>query len=145
MHFVLRPIRTSRSTQAHSNMATSQLRALGSVARGLRVPRRALSSTARYFDASVPSTSKPESSPATVDETQPVEINQAPNRAGVWSRSQRPRSQAMTGPRFEQTDFSLQVRACSRLFGTKGRANSRAATTEVSYGDDSQGACPVDA
>ncbi|KAK5189178.1 hypothetical protein LTR16_008038, partial [Cryomyces antarcticus] len=28
---------------------------------------------------------------------------QAPNRKGIWSRSQRPRSQAMTGPRFEQT------------------------------------------
>jgi hypothetical protein len=36
-------------------------------------------------------------------------ILQAPNRAEVWSRSQRPREVAMTGPRFEQTDFELQV------------------------------------
>jgi NADH dehydrogenase (ubiquinone) Fe-S protein 6 len=33
---------------------------------------------------------------------------QAPNRAGVWAPSQRPRSQAMVGPRFEQTDYALQ-------------------------------------
>ncbi|KAK4123330.1 NADH:ubiquinone oxidoreductase 18.4kD subunit, partial [Parathielavia appendiculata] len=37
-------------------------------------------------------------------------VLQAPNRAEVWSRSQRPRSVAMTGPRFEQTDFALQPR-----------------------------------
>jgi NADH dehydrogenase (ubiquinone) Fe-S protein 6 len=36
-------------------------------------------------------------------------VVQAPNRAEVWSRSQRPRQEAMTGPRFEQTDFELQV------------------------------------
>ncbi|KAH8673596.1 hypothetical protein BX600DRAFT_433217 [Xylariales sp. PMI_506] len=35
-------------------------------------------------------------------------ILQAPNRKEIWSRSQRPRAQAMTGPRFEQTDFDLQ-------------------------------------
>jgi NADH dehydrogenase (ubiquinone) Fe-S protein 6 len=33
---------------------------------------------------------------------------QAPNQAGVWAPSQKPRAQAMVGPRFEQTDFSLQ-------------------------------------
>lgn len=37
-------------------------------------------------------------------------LQQAPNRAGVWTRNQQPREKAMTGPRFEQTDFSLQVR-----------------------------------
>jgi NADH dehydrogenase (ubiquinone) Fe-S protein 6 len=37
-------------------------------------------------------------------------LNQAPNRTEIWSRSQRPRAKAMTGPRFEQTDFDLQVR-----------------------------------
>jgi NADH dehydrogenase (ubiquinone) Fe-S protein 6 len=36
-------------------------------------------------------------------------VVQAPNRAEVWSRSQQPRQVAMTGPRFEQTDFELQV------------------------------------
>ena len=50
-----------------------------------------------------------EASPAPIDENKPAEINQAPNRLGVWSRSQKPRAQAMTGPRFEQTDFDLQV------------------------------------
>ena len=34
---------------------------------------------------------------------------QAPNRAGVWSRSQQPREVAMTGPRFEQTIMDTQV------------------------------------
>lgn len=34
---------------------------------------------------------------------------QAPNRAEIWSRSQKSRAEAMVGPRFEQTDFELQV------------------------------------
>ena len=34
---------------------------------------------------------------------------QAPNRAGVWSRSQQPREVAMSGPRFEQTIMEMQV------------------------------------
>lgn len=37
-------------------------------------------------------------------------LMQAPNRKEIWSRSQRARAKAMTGPRFEQTDFNLQVR-----------------------------------
>ncbi|KAI9809488.1 MAG: hypothetical protein M1826_003879 [Phylliscum demangeonii] len=37
-------------------------------------------------------------------------VRQAPNRAQVWSRSQRPRSQAMVGPRFEQTIMEWQPR-----------------------------------
>ncbi|KAK4235507.1 lactobacillus shifted protein [Achaetomium macrosporum] len=41
---------------------------------------------------------------------EPTAVAQAPNRAEIWSRSQRPRSVAMTGPRFEQTDFELQPR-----------------------------------
>ncbi|KAI9880055.1 MAG: hypothetical protein M1830_005787 [Pleopsidium flavum] len=35
---------------------------------------------------------------------------QAPNRKGVWSRSQAPREVAMSGPRFEQTIMEHQVR-----------------------------------
>lgn len=35
---------------------------------------------------------------------------QAPNRQGVWSRSQMPRELAMSGPRFEQTIMEAQVR-----------------------------------
>ncbi|KAK5100993.1 hypothetical protein LTS08_004599 [Lithohypha guttulata] len=35
---------------------------------------------------------------------------QAPNRQGVWSRSQMPRELAMSGPRFEQTIIDAQPR-----------------------------------
>lgn len=34
---------------------------------------------------------------------------QAPNRASTWAKSQQPRAQAMTGPRFEQTIMEVQV------------------------------------
>jgi NADH dehydrogenase (ubiquinone) Fe-S protein 6 len=34
---------------------------------------------------------------------------QAPNRSTIWSRSQNPRSKAMSGPRFEQTITKHQV------------------------------------
>lgn len=36
-------------------------------------------------------------------------VMQAPNRQGVWSRSQMPRELAMSGPRFEQTIMEVQV------------------------------------
>ena len=36
-------------------------------------------------------------------------VMQAPNRETVWSRSQKPRSEAMVGPRFEQTIMEDQV------------------------------------
>lgn len=36
-------------------------------------------------------------------------VMQAPNRATIWSRSQRSRSEAMVGPRFEQTIMEYQV------------------------------------
>ena len=39
-----------------------------------------------------------------------LRVQQAPNRAAVWSRSQNPRAKAMSGPRFEQTIMELQVR-----------------------------------
>lgn len=38
-------------------------------------------------------------------------VMQAPNREGVWSRSQQPRKRAMSGPRFEQTIMEYQVRS----------------------------------
>lgn len=34
---------------------------------------------------------------------------QAPNRGSTWAANQRPREEAMTGPRFEQTIMQLQV------------------------------------
>ena len=37
-------------------------------------------------------------------------VMQAPNRPSIWSQSQNPRGDAMTGPRFEQTIMEYQVR-----------------------------------
>jgi hypothetical protein len=37
---------------------------------------------------------------------------QAPNRKGIWSRSQQPREKAMVGPRFEQSIMGDQVCIC---------------------------------
>lgn len=45
----------------------------------------------------------------TVEAAEKMRTMQAPNRAGIWSRSQRPREQAMVGPRFEQTIMNDQV------------------------------------
>lgn len=42
-------------------------------------------------------------------------ITQAPNRKGTWTRSQQPRAKAMSGPRFEQTDFSLQPQGMAAI------------------------------
>ncbi len=44
-----------------------------------------------------------------VKDAEKSRVTQAPNRAAVWSRSQSPRAQAMSGPRFEQTIMDLQV------------------------------------
>ena len=45
----------------------------------------------------------------TPDDAEQQRLMQAPNRKAVWSRSQRPRSEAMVGPRFEQTIMEYQV------------------------------------
>lgn len=45
----------------------------------------------------------------TVEEAEKMRTMQAPNRTGIWSRSQKPREQAMVGPRFEQTIMADQV------------------------------------
>ncbi|MCJ1324394.1 hypothetical protein MMC10_001056 [Thelotrema lepadinum] len=45
----------------------------------------------------------------TTEEGEEKRVMQAPNRAGVWSRSQNPRERAMRGPRFEQTIMEMQV------------------------------------
>ncbi|KAI9733462.1 MAG: hypothetical protein M1818_007210 [Claussenomyces sp. TS43310] len=42
------------------------------------------------------------------EEGEKFRVQQAPNRAGVWSRSQNPRAKAMSGPRFEQTIMDFQ-------------------------------------
>ena len=43
-------------------------------------------------------------------EGEQMRVQQAPNRLQTWSRSQRPRSDAMTGPRFEQ--MIVETQAC---------------------------------
>ncbi|KAI9740443.1 MAG: hypothetical protein M1834_005023 [Cirrosporium novae-zelandiae] len=45
-----------------------------------------------------------------VEEAEEKRVAQAPNRKGIWSRSQQPREKAMTGPRFEQTMMEFQPR-----------------------------------
>lgn len=49
------------------------------------------------------------------DDAEKLRVMQAPNRAGIWSRSQNPRANAMTGPRFEQTIIEYQVRGSLTL------------------------------
>ncbi|KAI1646143.1 uncharacterized protein F4817DRAFT_341365 [Daldinia loculata] len=78
--------------------------------------QRTFALSARLLDTTNPIAVKSETTPQTkseedslgVVENEKRGLMQAPNRAGIWSRSQKPRAAAMTGPRFEQTDFSLQ-------------------------------------
>ncbi|KJZ78999.1 hypothetical protein HIM_01772 [Hirsutella minnesotensis 3608] len=95
-------------------MAAPQLRPIGLLARNLRVSRRAFGTTSRLWEAAAPVKSETTET-AVVDEVRSKEVGQAPNRTEVWSRSQRPRSTAMTGPRFEQTDFDLQPQPLSAM------------------------------
>lgn len=44
-----------------------------------------------------------------VEKAEELRTMQAPNRKGIWSRSQMPRAAAMVGPRFEQTIMEDQV------------------------------------
>ncbi|MBW0488359.1 hypothetical protein O181_028074 [Austropuccinia psidii MF-1] len=43
-----------------------------------------------------------------VEKVSPSNDDQAPNRVSIWSRNQKPKSQAMIGPRFEQTNMNAQ-------------------------------------
>jgi hypothetical protein len=45
------------------------------------------------------------------EEAEKFRVMQSPNRAGIWSRSQNPRANAMSGPRFEQTLIKFQASA----------------------------------
>ncbi|KAL7821579.1 hypothetical protein M440DRAFT_1428750 [Trichoderma longibrachiatum ATCC 18648] len=89
-------------------MASSQLRAVQALTRGVRASSRTFTTSARRLEAQAPAPVTRTSETDVVLETDPNAITQAPNRATIWSRSQKPRALAMTGPRFEQTDFSLQ-------------------------------------
>ncbi|KLU87598.1 hypothetical protein MAPG_06595 [Magnaporthiopsis poae ATCC 64411] len=84
----------------------------------IRLSARTFAVSARQLDSTAAvTTSKAETvTPQTTDPSaQPTEVLQAPNRVDVWARSQKPRSKAMTGPRFEQTDFSLQPQPYSAM------------------------------
>lgn len=51
-----------------------------------------------------------------VERAEELRTLQAPNRGGVWTRSQQPRAVAMSGPRFEQTIMEDQVcHTCAAL------------------------------
>lgn len=94
------------------------------IRKSLQLPQRAcaaqrtFAASARRFEATNPIAVKGETTPETkseedslgVVENEERGLQQAPNRKEIWSRSQKPRATAMSGPRFEQTDFSLQVR-----------------------------------
>ena len=81
-------------------------------------------------------------------------VMQAPNREGVWSRSQQPRERAMSGPRFEQTIMEYQVCFIVLLepfLASKGDAEERAdsdgddlAPTRSSHQSHSQAARKMD-
>lgn len=80
-------------------------------ARGLSsLARRAFTTTARQLEEKAVAPTSTETPVPKLHSQTPAEVPQAPNRKEIWSRSQRPRNVAMTGPRFEQTDFDLQVR-----------------------------------
>ena len=83
---------------------------------------RALSISSRASsNASVPNVSKTNELPPgkqqendvlvheNVENAQKLRTMQDPNRATTWSRSQKAREVAMSGPRFEQTIVELQV------------------------------------
>jgi hypothetical protein len=93
-------------------MSATRLRGVQRLSRQLALPQRSFATTARQFEAggAVPA-KKTETAPQAAETPAKTDVaKQAPNRAEIWAPSQRPRSQAMTGPRFEQTDFDLQVR-----------------------------------
>jgi hypothetical protein len=116
------PPSTTRSLAPPPHIETmyaSRLRAAHSLSRQCALARRSFTSTARQLDlgSAVPTTAK-EATPPQVAGEEPLAapIKQAPNREGVWSRSQKPRPEAMTGPRFEQTDYSMQVCSLPRSY-----------------------------
>lgn len=95
-----------------------------------------------YSSSTVPAPEKSEQNTVQVTPTGPAAVvKQAPNRAEVWSRSQKPRSEAMTGPRFEQTNFDLQVsyglrpgtNLCAIAIRTQDSGQDRIQTTLKSF------------
>lgn len=105
-----KPIPTTQLSQ-HSMLSASRRAATSALSRQLRVASRpfTVSTTVRTTERPAVVEKNEAATPQVADNTVPETVGQAPNRSLVWSRSQKPRAEAMTGPRFEQTDFSLQV------------------------------------
>ncbi|OJJ44005.1 hypothetical protein ASPZODRAFT_135437 [Penicilliopsis zonata CBS 506.65] len=70
------------------------------------VARASYSSTIPRLQANVPQANTPLAEVSEAAERS-REL-QAPNRANTWAASQRPRAEAMSGPRFEQTVMEMQ-------------------------------------
>ncbi|EAU93104.2 NADH:ubiquinone oxidoreductase kDa subunit [Coprinopsis cinerea okayama7 len=80
-----------------------------------------LKRSAQFFAraASSASSTKPESTKTSVPEkkteSSPLSAWQAPNFPSTWSTSQKPRPQAGSSPRFEQTNMDLQPQPLSAM------------------------------
>ena len=82
-------------------------------------PRIALRSRSPIFLARSASSSTPQP-PVPLPEFQPkpsdpAEVHQSPNMPTTWSTSQNPKKNVFDGPRFEQTDLSLQPNSLSAM------------------------------
>ncbi|KAJ3941861.1 uncharacterized protein N0V96_008575 [Colletotrichum fioriniae] len=98
-------------------LSASRRAATSALSRQLRVASRpfTVSTTVRTTERPAVVEKNEAATPQVADNTVPETVGQAPNRSLVWSRSQKPRAEAMTGPRFEQTDFSLQPQPHSAM------------------------------
>ncbi|KAI0396880.1 hypothetical protein F5Y17DRAFT_417211 [Xylariaceae sp. FL0594] len=88
--------------------------AAGAARRTFAVSARLCEKTVVTKSETTPETKSEEDSLGLVENTERG-LKQAPNRTEIWSRSQRPRATAMTGPRFEQTDFDLQPQSMAAI------------------------------
>ncbi|KAK3902493.1 lactobacillus shifted protein [Staphylotrichum tortipilum] len=100
-------------------MYASRLRVAASALPRQPLSARAFAVSARQLEAAATSSSTTSTPASTTEQAAqapaaaaaPTAVTtQAPNRTGIWSRSQQPRVEAMTGPRFEQTNFEQQPR-----------------------------------
>lgn len=82
------------------------------VSRGYAAKSPSSSSSASSLTSAASSSKLPQSASSGLAA---VWKKQAPNRDGPWSESQVQRQEAMTGPRFEQTDLSAQPSPLSAM------------------------------
>ncbi|WFD33223.1 hypothetical protein MCUN1_000036 [Malassezia cuniculi] len=65
--------------------------------------------------STVTSVTTPVARPHTPSDISEDVLDQAPNAVSTWSESQRPKAEAMRGPRFEQMDFEAQPHSLSAM------------------------------